>query len=123
VRWLVSVVRWLVSVVRWLVPWCETAHKVKCAPHEADGALVLSGERLEVWAVVACEAESEARLAVGRVAPEAERDAMVAKVVVPREVVEEGVAQQSDELAAAAASCGEARRAIYGQRRGDAMID
>ena len=72
-------------------------------PHVTDGALVLRREWREVRPVVAREPEREARLAVGWIAPKAQRHPVVAEVVVPGEVVEERVAEQRHEVAAAAA--------------------
>ena len=80
--------------------FCD-ADEVEGAPREGERGGVALSQRLEVRAVVTRHSHRHACLAVGRIVPEAERHAVVAEVVVPRQVLQQRVAQHRDEVAAA----------------------
>jgi hypothetical protein len=74
----------------------DDTDEVELFPHETYGALVAGRERLQMRPVVARQPHRQPRLAVGWVAPEAQRHAVVAEMVVPAQVMEQRVAEQRD---------------------------
>mmetsp|Transcript_40075 Transcript_40075/g.129715 ORF Transcript_40075/g.129715 Transcript_40075/m.129715 type:complete len:411 (+) Transcript_40075:339-1571(+) len=78
------------------------ADQVKGVPHRLDGGAVVARERPHRRPAVAGERHRHAALAVVRAVPKAQRHALVDKVAVPREVLQQRVAQQRHQVAAAA---------------------
>lgn len=58
--------------------------------------MVFAGEWTELRPVVTRQPHSQPCLAVGRIGPETKRNAMVAEVVVPAQVLQQRVAQERD---------------------------
>ena len=69
-----------------LIKMLSHANKVKQSPHFGDGRVVVGSERMDGRTAMARESDHDTRLAIERAVPEAQRHALVHKVMVPRHV-------------------------------------